>query len=294
VQRLDFQEASEVFPYASEYGKGCVDSGITAVRLAVRVTGGQVKPFELQSLAMEEPQQERQIDPNFDLQRLSPLYEIYRDYMKHEDDLLNHRTTWLLVIQGFLFATLGVLGEWQLPGNSLDILYTERHWLVYVLGFVGVSIAVAAFASILAANRAIDSLHGQWKALRRKHGNPDWDLLPELAGGGHPTSKKLGKAPTLCIPVVVVIAWIIVSSMAAKDYIYPRPGSGVVEVRAVPQMHVCGEPITADKKGLTRKELIREMGCSLENVDGLDQQLQERFGVKLTLVHISPTINPKH
>ena len=36
------------------------------------------------------------------------LYELYRDYIKHEDNLRGQRTGWLLTIQGFLFAALGV------------------------------------------------------------------------------------------------------------------------------------------------------------------------------------------
>ena len=32
---------------------------------------------------------------------------LFRDYIKHEDDLVNHRLTWLLTIHGFLYATCG-------------------------------------------------------------------------------------------------------------------------------------------------------------------------------------------
>jgi hypothetical protein len=35
------------------------------------------------------------------------VYEMFRDYMKNEDNLLNHRLTWLLTIHGFLYATCG-------------------------------------------------------------------------------------------------------------------------------------------------------------------------------------------
>lgn len=35
------------------------------------------------------------------------IYELFRDYIKHEDDLINQRLTWLLTIHGFLYATCG-------------------------------------------------------------------------------------------------------------------------------------------------------------------------------------------
>ena len=77
-------------------------------------------------------------DPSLDNEDLYSVYQIYRDYMKHEDDLLNQRTTWLLVIQGFLFATLGVLGEWVFPSAGRDLLQTQRHDLRHTV-LVGVT-----------------------------------------------------------------------------------------------------------------------------------------------------------
>jgi len=32
------------------------------------------------------------------------LYNVYRDYMKHEDTLMNVRMTWFLTTQAFLFS----------------------------------------------------------------------------------------------------------------------------------------------------------------------------------------------
>src|SRR5580658_5975181 len=32
------------------------------------------------------------------------LYSVFRDYLKHEDDLINNRLNWNFTIQGFLFT----------------------------------------------------------------------------------------------------------------------------------------------------------------------------------------------
>jgi hypothetical protein len=37
------------------------------------------------------------------------LYRIFRDYLQHEDNLINSRLTWSLTVHGFLFACYGIL-----------------------------------------------------------------------------------------------------------------------------------------------------------------------------------------
>jgi hypothetical protein len=41
-------------------------------------------------------------------EKLVAHYRIFRDYLQHEDDLINHRSTWHHTIQGLLFTALGV------------------------------------------------------------------------------------------------------------------------------------------------------------------------------------------
>src|SRR5271155_2266738 len=87
--------------------------------------------------------------PKYSRTHLMRHYKIYRDYMKHEDDLLNHRTTWLLIFQGFLFATLGVIGEWQVAEPS--IFFTERNWLPFLLAGAGIFVAGFSWVGLKAA-----------------------------------------------------------------------------------------------------------------------------------------------
>lgn len=160
-------------------------------------------------------------DPDFE--KLQILYDIYRDYMKHEDDLLNQRSTWHLLIQGFLFATLGVIGEWQVAQRGPDPLYTERGFLVYVLAIVGVVIAYAAFVSIKAANDAIDSLEARWLLITGAYERQTKYLLPAIAGGGNPDAKTRGKKPAMWIPVAILCAWVVIFCMSIYDRVSPHP-----------------------------------------------------------------------
>jgi hypothetical protein len=160
---------------------------------------------------------------NAPFDELKELHKMYRDYMKHEDDLINQRSTWHLLLQGFLFTTLGVIGEWQLPKNGNDPLYTERGFLVFVLAAVGATIAYLSFISIRAANRAIDTLHKKWDDIQGVFEHPAKNLLPEIAGGGGRNAKRDGKRPAMLIPVFIAIAWVLIFGMAVIDRVRPLP-----------------------------------------------------------------------
>ncbi len=161
-------------------------------------------------------------DPRKDLTRLKLLYDVYRDYMKHEDDLINQRSTWHLLIQGFLFATMGVIGEWQVAKNVPDILHFERENLVYVLATVGIAISVTVAISMQAADNAIEALCGRWSKRIHKEFDPEvWDLVPAIAGGGAKTSKGLGKLAARVIPVFISFAWLAIAVMAFSGKHHP-------------------------------------------------------------------------
>jgi hypothetical protein len=142
-------------------------------------------------------------DPNFD--EMKSLYEIYRSYMTHEDDLINHRSTWHLLIQGFLFATFGVLGEWQSEGKRW-LFHSHKNQLVFILAICGFLIAIAALCSIIAANIALTSIRKKWRWIIC--GNAQVSLFfPDIAGGGSFWARGLGMTPAVCIPCIVAGAW---------------------------------------------------------------------------------------
>ncbi len=160
--------------------------------------------------------------PEFD--PLKDLYGIYRDYMKHEDDLINQRSTWHLLIQGFLFATFGVMGEWQLEAAG-GYLHSERPLLVLILSGCGLLIALAALSSIIAANTAIQHLCSQWSNIKSRVSTDLSDAFPGLAGAGSDQAKRWGKLPAHLIPIFVAAAWGLILAMAIHDSINPPQAS---------------------------------------------------------------------
>ncbi len=167
--------------------------------------------------------------PDFDTVMSAPhwgellsLYNVYRDYMKHEDDLINQRASWHLLLQGFLFATFGVMGEWQTEGGT-GFLHPRRYWILYGLIATGFFISLLSAASILAANAAINKLHKDWEKLRGNLDIPQrlWTLLPGLAGAGSESAKLWGKLPAIGIPMIIAVAWLWVLACAVYSQTHP-------------------------------------------------------------------------
>ena len=74
--------------------------------------------------------------------------KVIREMIKHENDLMNHRLTWLCQIQGFLFTALAVI--WQYPASK---------YVQYVLCLAGVLVAISSFYGLDAAVQAIKKLN---------------------------------------------------------------------------------------------------------------------------------------
>ena len=83
-------------------------------------------------------------------EKLVAHYRIFRDYLQHEDDLINHRSTWHHTIQGLLFTALGVTLSKLDPTATRQAASVQRA-LILLLPVLGVCISLAAFLSIRAA-----------------------------------------------------------------------------------------------------------------------------------------------
>lgn len=81
----------------------------------------------------------------------------------HEDDLINHRFTWLIFSQSFLIIALVYLRnlkEFYLPyydckeKNLPNLFYLQTDLLVYSVIFIGILISAFSFLSVQAAAEA--------------------------------------------------------------------------------------------------------------------------------------------
>jgi hypothetical protein len=77
--------------------------------------------------------------------------EIIRNMIRHENELVNHRITWLSQLQGLLFAALGFSWDNQ-----------DAHLLVYCLCLLGSLIALSSLVTLASGDEAINNTLYWW------------------------------------------------------------------------------------------------------------------------------------
>lgn len=132
------------------------------------------------------------------------IYKLFRDYVKHEDELINRRMSWNLTLHGFLFAAYGLslqmVNQGAQPGVAIAALS-----LLYLLPIIGIVVAFLGWRSIKAAQKAIKNLRLQWEC--RISPQPDV-FFPGLAGAGSEEAERLGMYSQNRIPVVIFFGWL--------------------------------------------------------------------------------------
>lgn len=126
--------------------------------------------------------------------------EVIRSMIDKENELINHRITWLTTIQGLLFASLGF--AWD-KGNARS--------LIEVLCLLGVAISVVHFFALIAATRAIGRLFDWWEAHK-----PQGYEGPGVAG--LPPYKNLILRYAVFwnwVPLIFLLAWAIIWHISA-------------------------------------------------------------------------------
>lgn len=124
------------------------------------------------------------------------LFELYRDYIKHEDELINHRVGWFIQLHSFLIASYGIIfaalvttfsaqGAPAFGGVAIQVLAAA---LLVGIALIGLESAGAAEGSIAAAHDAITSLNQSWKAQVARWG--EGCSLPDIIRGARRLDSK--------------------------------------------------------------------------------------------------------
>lgn len=165
-------------------------------------------------------EKERHIEyfKNFPSEQLDKLFILYRDYLKHEDVLINYRTTWLVSVQSFLIATFGfsyqkkfeVLAQAieKSAVAKLEISIYLYDFFMVLLIVIGVFTSVAAMRSVSAAVLAINELKEKWEAIIKYY--PPLYHLPNITGGGNTTASAIGAGLALRLPRGFLISWTVI------------------------------------------------------------------------------------
>jgi heme/copper-type cytochrome/quinol oxidase subunit 3 len=122
-------------------------------------------------------------------------YQNVREKWTHEDDLLNHRLTWLLVSQTLLFAAYGAVLKIRIDLQSLPVPRTEAKVEVLVrwLPRFGLITSLLIFFSVFAAALAL-------RELKRRY--------PEAGVDVKSYTSAMGLIASLGLPLTFLAAWL--------------------------------------------------------------------------------------
>ena len=155
-------------------------------------------------------------------------YELIRNYVEHENSLINDRLTWLLLSQGLIFSAFGGLFipisnlsvKIAEPCQSNDLWLKKSEFLAEiidkislfqeVLGLLGLFISFASLLGIWGAARSI-------KQIEKEYEKDDFfttllnsNYLPLITGGGSKLARWQGNISPQIIPIVLTFTWVIV------------------------------------------------------------------------------------
>ena len=134
------------------------------------------------------------------------------DEIRHEDDLIGARMTWLVISQSFLFGTfVALVGQ---RGGVVSGAAGAVRLLLILIPLVGVLLPVLVLASMAAASYAIS----QWRAERNRiTGMPEAEQLdwPHLKHRRQVV--VLGQLLPYAVSIGFLLAWVAILIQLATD-----------------------------------------------------------------------------
>jgi hypothetical protein len=133
-------------------------------------------------------------------------YTRLRDYLKHEDSLINWRLTWNFALQPPLIAAYAYIQPaTNVAGNAAKV--TELHDLAQAgLPALGLLIGLTSFVGVVAAQRSITHLTLKWERIVTSSAASK-DHFPPLSGGGSHFATALGSLTSLGPILALWVAW---------------------------------------------------------------------------------------
>ena len=145
-----------------------------------------------------------------DASKTDEYAEAVRSMIAHEDNLLNNRMNWLLVVQGLLFTALaGTFKEAVSPIPGF----------VYILIAFGFLISISSKVAFISGDRAIRNLLGYWHE-HLKSTNRNWKDFPPVFGAAvhEQTLMRLDRflSPRNLLPWAFALGWIVILALKLK------------------------------------------------------------------------------
>ena len=130
------------------------------------------------------------------------IYRILRGEIEHEDQLINHRLSWLVSSQAFMLTAFAI--TLNAPVLFVNPIYAKLNRILYqLLPFTGMVSALLIYPSILGAIIALQRLQ------RHSRGRTPADLPPIH---GSSMTIVLGHCGPILIPWVFIVTWLVLLS----------------------------------------------------------------------------------
>jgi hypothetical protein len=132
-------------------------------------------------------------------------YNILRDQLQHEDNLITQRLSWLMGSQAFLFTAYAiVLNGPERPKNAL--IGSLQDYLLGTVPAVGLLSAALIYVSIIAGVLAMLNIH----RFARNLCDDAASRFPPLRG--RKLTRCMGFASPLFLPPIFIIVWLLLWS----------------------------------------------------------------------------------
>ncbi len=121
------------------------------------------------------------------------FYRASRSQVEHEDNLINHRISWLLLSHSFLFAAYATVIVWSPEKNWFQTQITR---LVEVIPHIGLTSSLLVWIAVLSATVNTHCVRRQYGYERQ---------FPPLLG--HTLTHSLGLLAPILLPIILFSAW---------------------------------------------------------------------------------------
>jgi len=137
-------------------------------------------------------------------ENISPLerYQIFRNRIEHEDNLIMQRLSWLMASQSFLFTAYAIVtnGMTAAPGIGGNVFIHHLSTLARIIPIVALLNSLLILISILAALKAIRELRDGYRK------------QPEILGviplQTSRTARTLGLSAPVLLPLLFLTVWL--------------------------------------------------------------------------------------
>jgi len=120
--------------------------------------------------------------------------EIIRKLIEHENNLQNYRLTWLMTIQGLLFAALGFAWDKQ-----------DARGLVSIFCILGILVSLSSWSALKLTANAFQDLHNWWDS----HKPSDYDGPPIIGHKSNFNALLWILRPWRILPWAFAVGWVI-------------------------------------------------------------------------------------